>query len=86
MPKKRRKGYDFCFRIDMQSTDDAEGRKFILAARSDDLDGDEKVKMWQDALKKIKADSKAELAAAKQKSNMATARARAVSAFGEDTV
>lgn len=88
MPKKRRKGYDFCFRIDMQSADDAEGRKFILAAPSGDPEGEEKVKMWQDALKKIEADSKAELAAAKLKANMATARAagKVVSAFGGDTV
>lgn len=88
IPKKRRKGYDFCFRIDLEGTDDAEGRKFILAAKSDDTEGDKKLKMWKDALKKIETDSKAELAAAKLKANLATARAagRAASAFGGDTV
>ena len=88
MPKKRRKGYDHCFRIDLQGVDGAEGRKFILAAKSDDVEGEEKLKMWQDALKKIETDSKAELAAAKLKANLATARAkgRVISALGGDSV
>lgn len=69
MPKSRRKGYDFCFRIDMKNTGDAEGRKFILAARSDDPQGEEKMKIWKDSLAKIETDAKAELAAETAKAN-----------------
>lgn len=72
MPKNRRKGYDFCFRIDMKNSGDAEGRKFILAARSDDPQGEEKMKVWKDALAKIETDAKAELAAEKAKASKTT--------------
>jgi chemotaxis protein histidine kinase CheA len=40
MPKNRRKGYDFCFRIDMKATEQEEGRKFILAALTSDEEGE----------------------------------------------
>ena len=63
MPKNRRKGYDFCFRIDMQASEEQEGRKFILAAETSDLEGEEKMSLWKKALAKIEADAPAERAA-----------------------
>lgn len=75
MPKKRRKGYDNCFRIDMKGTGEEEGRKFILAAQSE-----EKVKLWKDALAKIEADAPAEIAKQKAKLNLAKLRATGMAA------
>ena len=55
MPKKRRKGYDHCFRIDVSmeavanAPDGEDGRKFILAAQTQDPEGEDKMKLWQDA-------------------------------------
>ena len=88
MPKKRRKGYDFCFRIDMKNTADMEGRKFILAARSDDPEGEEKMKTWKGALAKIEKDAPAEKAAEKSKSNKAKFRqvGQLASVLGGDKV
>lgn len=88
MPKKRRKGYDFCFRIDMKNTAETEGRKFILAARSDDMEGEEKMKMWKAALAKIEKDAPAEKAAEKSKANKAKFRqvGQLASVLGGDKV
>jgi hypothetical protein len=76
MPKNRRKGYDFCFRIDMTATEQEEGRKFILAAQSSDPEGEVKMKLWKDSFAKIEADAPTEKAAEAAKAADAASKFR----------
>ena len=56
-PKKRRKGHDHCFRVDIADIEeqDVQGRKFILSAVSA-----EEMSSWLEIFKKIESDASAE--------------------------
>lgn len=56
-PKKRRKGHDHCFRVDIADIEeqDVQGRKFILSAISA-----EEMSSWLEIFKKIESDAPAE--------------------------